>query len=222
MKAYRDRRDAGRQLGGVLAEYASEHPIVLALPRGGVPVGYEIARQLGAALDVLVVCKIAVPGREELAMGAVAHGGAWTVDRQVVARTGVTQRELEDAIAEELPQLERRERALRGDLPRLDVRGRTVIAVDDGLVTGTTTSAAIDALRSLAPAEIVCAAPVATAEACEVVARRADRVVALITPRRMFAVDLWYEDDSQPSDAEIRALLDAARPREETQAAFGE
>ncbi|MGE5183480.1 MAG: phosphoribosyltransferase [Acidobacteriota bacterium] len=226
MRAYRDRRDAGRQLAGMLAaEYAHDADVVvLALPRGGVPVGYEIAMRMDVPLDVLVVVKLAVPGKEELAMGALAHGGACVIDSQMVARAGVSQAALDATIAEELGELDRRERAFRGDRPPLDLRGKLAIFVDDGLASGTTMSAAIDAVRGLEPAQVVCAVPVASPQACEAVSRRADRVISLITPRRMFAVGLWYEDFSPTTDGEIRALLDAAYARgaAASHAAFGE
>ncbi len=226
MRAYRDRRDAGRQLASVLAaEYGHEHDVVvLALPRGGVPVGYEVAMHLGVPLDVLVVVKLCVPGQEELAMGAIAHGGACVVDSQMVARAGVPQAALDAAIAEELDELDRRERAVRGERPPLELGGKLAIIVDDGLASGATMSAAIDAIRGLEPAQVVCAVPVASPQACDAVSPRADRVISLLTPRKMFAVGLWYEDFEQTSDAEVRALLDAALARgaASRHAAFGE
>jgi len=206
-----DRHDAGRRLADVLArEVSGDGVIVLGLPRGGVPVAYEIARRLGAPLDVLVVRKLGVPGHEELAMGAIAPGGIRVVDEDIVRAVGVSRVALEHVAAAELAELSRREGTFRGDRPPLDVRGKTVIVVDDGLATGSTMAAAVEALRAQGPARLIVAVPVGPPEVCATLSSRADRVICLSTPDRMYAVGAWYEDFTQTTDAEVRALLDEA------------
>jgi erythromycin esterase-like protein/predicted phosphoribosyltransferase len=215
-ETFRDRRDAGRQLAAKLAGYAGRpNVLVLALPRGGVPVGYEVARALGAPLDVFVVRKLGVPGYEEVAMGAVATGGVRVLNDDIVAGLRIPDY-LIDAVAErELEELARRERIYRGGRPPPDVRGRTVILVDDGLATGATMLAAIRALRKLQPARIVVAVPIAAHDTCEALRAEVDEVICAITPEPFDAVGRWYEDFSQTSDEEVRALLTRpARPED--------
>ena len=211
MRMFQDRRDAGRKLAQRFDAFVGTPDlVVLALPRGGVPVGYEVATRLGAPLDVLVVRKLGVPGHSELAMGAIASGGIQVVDQRVMEMVGVSRDELEAVARSERDELDRRERAFRGGRPALDVTGKTAILVDDGLATGASMAAAIDALRTRGPARIIAAVPVAPPETCEALGRRADEMICLDTPERMYAVGLWYEDFTQTSDAEVRQLLDVA------------
>ena len=208
---FRDRREAGRVLAEKLAAYANRPDVlVLALPRGGVPVAYEVARALGTPLDVFVVRKLGVPGYEELAMGAVATGGVRVLNDQLVERLGVPEHIIDAVAARERRELARRERLYRGGRPPPDVRGRTVILVDDGLATGATMHAAIQALRQQNPARIVIAVPTASPETCEEMKARADDVICAITPEPFHAVGRWYQDFSQTTDEEVAALL--ARP----------
>jgi len=205
---FRDRSDAGRQLAAKLAPYADRPDVlVLALPRGGVPVGYEVARELGAPLDVFLVRKLGVPGHEELAMGAVATGGVRVLNDQVVRALGIPDYVI-DAVAEwEERELARRERLYRGDRPPPDVRGKTVILVDDGLATGATMHAAVQALREQQPARIVVAVPTASPEACDELRKEVDDAICAVTPEPFYAVGLWYENFSQTTDEEVRELL---------------
>jgi predicted phosphoribosyltransferase len=212
---FRDRREAGRLLATKLTVYAN-HPdvVVLALPRGGVPVAYEVARALDAPLDVFVVRKLGVPGHEELAMGAVATGGVRVLN-DVVRHLGVPASLIEAVTNHELRELERRERLYRGNRPPLDVRNRTVILVDDGLATGSTMRAAVQALRQQQPASIVVAVPVAAPESCEEMRTQADAVICAVTPEAFHAVGLWYRDFSQTTDEEVRGLLAGRKVLEE-------
>jgi predicted phosphoribosyltransferase len=204
----RDRREAGRLLATQLRSYAGRPDVlVLALPRGGVPVAYEVARALGAPLDVFLVRKLGVPGHEELAMGAVASGGVRVLNEQVTGPLQIPDAVIDAVTQRELQELARRERLYRGDRPPPDVSRRTVILVDDGLATGSTMLAAIRALRQLQPARIVVAAPVASRDTCEQLSLEADEVVCAITPEPFHAVGLWYEDFSQTTDEEVQDLV---------------
>jgi erythromycin esterase-like protein/predicted phosphoribosyltransferase len=205
---FRDRSEAGRRLAEKLAAYANlPDVLVLALPRGGVPVGYEVARALSAPLDVFVVRKLGVPGYEELAMGAVATGGVRVLNEQLVERLGIPESLIDAVAARERQELARRERLYRGNRPPPDVRGRTVILVDDGLATGATMYAAIQALRQLNPARIVVAVPTAAPETCEEMKTKADEVICAITPEPFHAVGRWYRNFSQTTDEEVGVLL---------------
>lgn len=205
----RDRAEAGRLLAERLRTYAGRNDvIVLALPRGGVPVAFEIARALDAPLDVFLVRKLGVPGHEELAFGAIASGGMRVLNRQVVDALGLPPEQIAAIAAAEQRELERRERAYRGERPPPDVTGRTVILVDDGLATGSTMLAAVRALRQDDPARIVVAVPVADPEVCESLRAEADEVVCLFTPQPFVAVGVWYEDFSQTTDEEVIQLLE--------------
>ena len=208
---FADRREAGRFLAGKLTDYADRPDVlVLALPRGGVPVAYEVARALHAPLDVFLVRKLGLPGREELAMGAIASGGVLVLNEDVVRALRIPQDVLESVIVAEQEELERRERIYRGDRPPPDVRGRTVILVDDGLATGSTMRAAVAALRRQAPARIVVAVPIGAPETCAEFEREADDVVCAVTPQPFHAVGLWYGDFSQTTDEEVHDLLERA------------
>jgi predicted phosphoribosyltransferase len=205
---FRDRREAGRLLSEKLGAYAHRPDVlVLALPRGGVPVAYEVARALGAPLDVFVVRKLGVPGYEELAMGAVATGGVLVLNEQLVERLGIPKQMIDAVAARERQELVRRERLYRGGRPPPDVRGRTVILVDDGLATGATMHAAIRALRQQNPARIVVAVPTASPDTCEEMKKEADDVICVITPEPFHAVGRWYRDFSQTTDEEVSVLL---------------
>jgi len=182
-------------------------PIVLALPRGGVPVGFEVARRLRAPLDVLIVRKLGTPGQEELAVGAVASGGAEYLNTQLIAELRLPQAVLDRIRERELAEVERRTRRYRGDLPWPELRGRSVIVVDDGAATGATALAAIAALRRQLPAEVVTALPVAPRDTCDRLRAAADRLVCLRTPDLFFAIGTWYRDFGQVSDDDVRALL---------------
>jgi putative phosphoribosyl transferase len=206
---FADRREAGRELAGRLAHHAGrDDVVVLGLPRGGVPVADEVARALGAPLDVLVVRKLGVPGREELAMGAIASGGVRVLNGDVIAAAGVSRREIEAVAEREGRELERREGAYRGGRPPIDVAGRTAIVVDDGLATGATMRAAITTLRERRVGAIIVAVPVAAPEICAEIGGLADETVCALTPERLTAVGLWYRDFAPTSDEEVRALLD--------------
>jgi predicted phosphoribosyltransferase len=205
---FRDRREAGRLLATKLSAYANRPDVlVLALPRGGVPVAHEVARALGAPLDVFVVRKLGVPGYEELAMGAVASGGVRVLNHQLVRRLGIPNHLIESVAEQERQELARRERLYRGGRPTPDVRGRTVILVDDGLATGATMHAAVEALRQLQPARIVVAVPTASPETCEEMRAKVDDVICAITPEPFHAVGRWYQDFAQTTDDEVRNLL---------------
>jgi putative phosphoribosyl transferase len=208
---FQDRADGGRVLAERLGRYAGRDDLlVLALPRGGVPVGYEVARALDAPLDVFVVRKLGVPGHEELAMGAIASGGVRVLNEDVVRGIGIAD-EVIDRVAEaEQRELERREWQYRGDRPSAAVRDQTVILVDDGLATGSTMRAAVAALRRLGPNRIVVAVPVAARPTCEELREEADEVVCAEMPEPFYAVGLWYRDFSQTSDAEVDELLERA------------
>ncbi|CAN5141292.1 phosphoribosyltransferase [soil metagenome] len=209
---FADRAAAGERLARELAEYRGRGDVlVLGLPRGGVPVAYPVARSLGAPLDVFLVRKLGVPGHEELAMGALASGGVRVLNPEVMQRLEIDDAALDEVTARERRELERRERAYRGERSAPEVRDRTVILVDDGLATGSTMRAAASALREEEPAELVVAVPVAASEVCDKFRDQVDRVVCAEMPERLHAVGLWYEDFAQTTDDEVRGLLALAR-----------
>jgi predicted phosphoribosyltransferase len=208
MRRFRNRAEAGRALAARLGAYAGRDDVlVLGLPRGGVPVAAEVARALGAPLDVFLVRKLGVPGREELAFGAIATGGARVLNRDVVATLGIDADAVEEAVARERTELERRAVAYRGTAEPPDVRGRVVILVDDGLATGASMRVAVEAVRELEPARVVVAVPVAAPQTCEELAPAVDEIVCLLTPEPFFAVGMWYADFSETTDDQVRALL---------------
>jgi putative phosphoribosyl transferase len=214
MERFHDRREAGILLARALSRYVGRGDlIVLGLPRGGVPVAYEVAIALDAPLDVLVVRKIGVPGHEEVAMGALASGGIQVLDPRMAEQLGASGRSVRECIEAERVELARRERVFRGDREHLDLTGRTVILVDDGLATGSSMYAAVAAVGMCRPGHVVVAVPVGAPEVCGAFRTHADDVVCLEMPDPMHAVGLWYEDFSQTSDAEVRALLDRAAER---------
>lgn len=208
---FRDRSDAGRQLAERLAGYRDEHPVVLALPRGGVPVGYEIAHALGAPLDVVLVRKLGAPGQPELAMGAVAEGGMVFLNDEIVKMLGVTEDEIAESARRELEEIARRARLYRGDRPPIEPRGRVVILVDDGIATGATMRVAIRALRAKEPKKIVLAVPVAAPDSAQIIRSEVDDFVCLATPEGFYAVGQWYRDFRQTTDGEVIELLRRAR-----------
>jgi predicted phosphoribosyltransferase len=205
---FRDRYEAGRALAARLAKYAHRPDVViLALPRGGVPVAYEVARALEAPLDVFTVRKLGVPGHEELAMGAIATGGARVLNQNVIRAAGISQQAIDRTAEREQRELERRELQYREERPPLNVSGKTVILVDDGLATGSSMRAAAFALKQQHPARIVVAVPVASADTCDALQSEVDEVVCGVTPEPFWAVGQWYGDFSQTSDEEVRDLL---------------
>ena len=208
MRLFHDRTDAGRQLAERLSGYANRNDVVaLGLPRGGVPVAYQVASRLAVPLDVFLVRKLGVPGHVELAMGAIAPGGIEVLNHGLIADLGISPATVAGIAAAERIELERRDRVFRGGRPFPELAGKTVIVIDDGLATGATMEAAVTALRRMNPAEIVVAVPVGARETCDRFARLADHVVCLATPASFDAVGLWYEDFSQTTDDEVKELL---------------
>lgn len=210
-RVFRNRTEAGQKLAQQLLHYANRPDVlVLGLSRGGVPVAFEVARALNVPLDIMLVRKLGVPGQEELAMGAIASGGRRVLNEEVVQGLGIPPRVIEAVTAREQQELARRERRYRGNRPGFDVRGRTVILVDDGLATGATMRAAIAALRQQQPARIVVAVPVAPPTVCQELGDAADEVACLLTPEVFLGVGQWYEDFSPTTDAEVHSLLERA------------
>lgn len=218
---FRDRRDAGRYLAARLEEFAGRPDVVvLGIPRGGVPVAFEVAEALRAPLDVIVVRKLGLPVRPELAMGAIASGGVRILNPDVVYGLEVTPSLIHEVAARELVELERREHAYRAGRPVVEVAGKTAIVVDDGLATGSTMLAAIGAVRLRGAVQVVCAIPVASPSSLSKVSTKVDAAVCVITPGTFFAVGQWYEDFSQTTDEEVRELL-ARAPSAEAPAQTG-
>lgn len=218
---FRDREDAGRRLAERVAQYRGEDPIVLALPRGGVPVGYEIALSLDAPLDVFIARKLGAPGRPELGIGAVTQDGLRVLNAHAIRSLGITKEYIERVVAEETAEIERRLRLLRGDCPEPEVGGRTAIVVDDGLATGVTARAAIAALRRRDPRRLVLAVPVCAAQAAEAIRPEVDELVCLKTPSGPMAISLWYRSFKQVQDQEVMELLESIRRKQEEQSASG-
>lgn len=215
-RRFRDRSEAGQRLAEKLTEYADQPELlVLGLPRGGVPVAFEVAQALNAELDIFLVRKLGLPGHEELAMGAIASGDIRVLNEQVMEMANVSSAVVDAVAKREQRELERREREYRGDRAPPKVRDRTVLLVDDGLATGSTMRAAAEALKHEGPRRLVVAVPVAAAETCDAFRDLVDEVVCAITPEPFHAVGLWYDDFSQTTDDEVRELL---RRSGETQA----
>lgn len=212
VEPFRDRRAAGRELSRHLAAYANRDDVlVLGLPRGGVPVAYEVARALKAPLDILVVRKLGVPGFEELAMGAIASGGVRTLNREVIDDLHIPRSSIEEVTAREAEELRRRERLYRGDNPSPVIEGKTVILVDDGLATGSTMHAAVTAVRAQHPQRVIVAVPVGASSTCQAFNEVADEAICAVIPPRFEAVGRWYADFSPTSDQEVHDLLQDAR-----------
>ncbi len=211
---FRDRRDAGRTLAAQLARYANRPDVVvLALPRGGVPVGFEVARGLDAPLDIFLVRKLGLPGRQELAMGAVASGGTRVLNEPIVATAHISPEQVDAVTAREQHELSRQEARYRGDRPPLDIQGRTIVLVDDGLATGATMRAAAGALRRAGAARVIVAVPVAAEETCDALRPDVDEIICALTPKPFFAVSQGYEDFSETTDQEVIALIGRAAHR---------
>jgi predicted phosphoribosyltransferase len=205
---FADRRQAGAELAAKLSNFKNRNDVVvLALPRGGVPVAYEVAQALDAPLDIFVVRKLGLPGHREFAMGALASGGVRILNDEVVRAYQIPTGAIERVVREESEELERRERLYRADLPPLELQGRVVLLVDDGLATGATMTAAVQAIRTHKPARIVVAVPVGAPESCRDMQAFADQVVCARTPQPFSAVGLWYRDFSETTDEEVRTLL---------------
>lgn len=214
IRRFKNRIEAGRLLADKLSAYANRDDVlILGLPRGGVPVAYELAVALKAPLDVFVVRKLGVPGQEELAMGAIASGGVRVLNEDVVRFLGVTNDVIDVVAAREQLEMGRRERAYRGDRPGPDVKGRCVILVDDGLATGSTMRAAVQALRQQQPARIIVAVPVAPPSACDEFIDEVDEMVCVLMPEPFDGVGRWYDDFSQTTDDEVRGLIERAAAR---------
>jgi putative phosphoribosyl transferase len=205
---FRDRREAGERLAASLTRYANrDEVVVLGLPRGGVPVAFEVARALGAPFDVFLVRKLGAPGHPEFAIGAIAAGGVRVLSQDVIAELHIPREMVEEVAERERLELERREKAYRGDRPKPQLQGRTVIVIDDGLATGSTMEAAVSALREHRPAKIVVAVPVGAVESCRRLRALADEVICLRTPEPFNAVGLWYQRFDQTTDSEVVELL---------------
>ena len=208
---FRDRTDAGQRLAAKLGAYARRpDTLVLGLPRGGVPVAYEVAMALEAPLDIMIVRKLGVPYERELAMGAIASGGVRVLNTDVIAELDISYDVVEAVTAEERRELERRERAYRGERPASMIQGRVVILVDDGIATGATIRAAVMALRQQQPARIIIASPVAAAVTCAELRPLVDELICLVTPDELYGIGYWYDHFTQLSDDEMRAYLDSA------------
>lgn len=212
---FQDRTEAGQRLAQQLKAYANRQDLlVLGLPRGGVPVAFEVAKALNAPLDVFLVRKLGVPGHEELAMGAIASGGVRILNQEVVENLHISEEIIDRVAATEQQELERREHAYRDDRPPLDLSDRTVILVDDGLATGATMRVAVVAIRQQHPKQIIAVVPVSSPEICDELRVEVDKIICAETPRPFVAVGLWYKKFSQTTDAEVQNLLKQAAERE--------
>ncbi len=209
--SFRDREDAGRRLAQRLVRYRGENPVVLTLPRGGVPVGYEIAHALEATLDIFIARKLGAPGREEFGIGAVAQGGVRVLNERAVEALEIPEEYIERVAKEETEEIERRLLILRGDRPQPEVEGRTAILVDDGLATGVTARAAVEALRRRNPGRLVLAVPVCAARSVKLLRAEVDELVCLEAPSNLMAISLWYQNFYQVEDEQVVELLERAR-----------
>jgi putative phosphoribosyl transferase len=208
IEAFRDRADAGRQLASRLKKYAHDpNVLVLGLPRGGVPVAFEVAESLNAPLDICLVRKLGVPGHKELAMGAIASGGVRVLNYDIVNWLGISGKTIDEVAIRELHELQRRDRAYRGDRDQPEIQNRTIILVDDGVATGATMRAAIHVLREQQPHKIVVAIPVIAPDVYTSLKSDVEEVVCVITPDPLYSIGLWYKNFAQTTDAEVQALL---------------
>ena len=211
MTPFKDRRDAGRKLAQKLSAYArGQDTLILALPRGGVPVAYEVALTLNVPMDIFIVRKLGLPGREELAIGAIASGGIRVLNSDVIRMLSIPEEVINFVARRELQELQRRERLYRGNRPSPEVRDRTVVIIDDGLATGASMRAAVAGVRAQYPTRLVVAVPAAAAETCDAFRSEVEEVVCAITPEPFYGVSRWYEDFSQVTDEEVRTLLEEA------------
>jgi putative phosphoribosyl transferase len=211
MSFFNDRTDAGKRLSERLFEYANrEDVLILALPRGGVPVAFEVAKELNLKMDIFIVRKLGVPGNEELAMGAIASGNIRVLNEDVIRSFRIPQKAIDEATANELGELERRERIYRKNRPVPKISGSTVILIDDGLATGATMRAAVAAVKTKNPAKVIIAVPVAAPDTCSDFGSEVDEVMCVATPEPFYGVGAWYEDFSQTTDKEVCDLLDRA------------
>ncbi len=211
MSFFNDRTDAGKRLSERLSEYANrEDVLILALPRGGVPVAFEVAKELNLKMDIFIVRKLGVPGNEELAMGAIASGNIRVLNEDVIRSFRIPQKAIDEATANELGELERRERIYRKNRPVPKISGSTVILIDDGLATGATMRAAVAAVKTKNPAKVIIAVPVAAPDTCSDFGSEVDEVMCVATPEPFYGVGAWYEDFSQTTDKEVCDLLDKA------------
>jgi predicted phosphoribosyltransferase len=208
---FEDRRDAGRKLAAKLSRFRDERCVVFGLPRGGVPVGYEISRSLGAPLDVFVSRKLGAPGQPEFGIGAVAAGGVRVLSTDVIRRLGISEEYVERITAQEVAEVNRRLRFFRGGRPEMVVEGRIAILVDDGLATGVTARAAVEALKLRKPGRLILAAPVCAAQTAELFLSRVDELLCLASPSDLGAIGLWYKNFDQTTDEEVVRLLEKAR-----------
>lgn len=212
MALFKDRVDAGRILAKELSKYASRSDVlILALPRGGVPVAYEVAKALNVKMDVFIVRKLGVPGYEELAMGAIASDNIRVLNEDVVKSFGIPEEVIEKTATKELHELERREKAYRGDRPKPEITNKTVILIDDGLATGATMRAAAAALKTKNPAKIIIAVPTAAADTCEFFEGKVDEIICVATPEPFYGVGAWYGNFSQTTDKEVCDILEKAK-----------
>ncbi|OEU44026.1 phosphoribosyl transferase [Methanosarcina sp. Ant1] len=211
MSLFNDRADAGKKLAKKLSEYANRSDvIILALPRGGVPVAFEVAKELNVKMDVFIVRKLGVPGNEELAMGAIASDNTRVLNEDVIRSFQIPQSVIDEVAVNELRELERRERLYRGNRPKPDISGSTVILIDDGLATGATMRAAAAAVKTKNPAKIVIAVPTAASDTCSAFENEVDKTICVATPEPFYGVGAWYEDFSQTTDKEVCELLNKA------------
>ena len=209
-----DRSDAGRRLAKLFEQYVGQPDIVvLALPRGGVPVAFEVADYLNAPLDIMLVRKVGVPGHRELALGAIASGDVMIMNESIVTGLGISEAEIAPVVEQEKRELERREQLYRGDLPASEIAAKTVIIVDDGIATGATMRAAVAAVQQQQPKRVLVGAPTAARDSCEVIRNEVDELVCVDIPEPYIAVGCWYRNFDQTTDEEVRSLLHKARQR---------
>jgi len=211
MALFKDRADAGKKLAKELSKYANRSDVlILALPRGGVPVAFEVAKELNVEMDIFIVRKLGVPGNEELAMGAIASDNIRVLNEDVVSSFQISEKTIDIVAVREIRELERRESAYRGKRPKPEIKGKTVILIDDGLATGATMRAAVAALKTKNPAKIVVAVPTAAADTCMFFKEKVDEIICVATPEPFYGVGAWYDDFSQTTDKEVCDLLDKA------------